>query len=232
LLHFVGDFVETVIRRYKGSIHTWELVGRANSADVLALGEEQLLRLAVHALETSRAIDADARYVIRIGQPWGQYLSRTGRQLAPLHFADTLLRADLGVSGFDLEICVGYTRDASPPRDLMELSRLLDLWSTLGVPLALTLAYPSAADTDPLATKDAAMEPSAAESPWNEAAQAQWVRECVSLALAKPNVQTVAWAHLSDAGPHEWPHAGLVRADGAPKRALEELATLRGQFLR
>ncbi|MFW6125048.1 MAG: endo-1,4-beta-xylanase [Pirellulales bacterium] len=232
VLQFVSDIIETVVARYQGKIRLWETSARANSADVLGLSEEQLLRLTVRALEVARQIDPDGQYTIRIDQPWGCYLARARRQLSPLHFADALIRADLGVAGVNLEINMGYRPGGTAPRDLMEISRLIDLWTFLGVPLQVTLGFPSSAGPDPGATKQATCPPGVWPREWDEQAQAQWVRKCVALLLAKPGVQAVGWCHFSDAQWHEWPHAGLVRPDGSPKPALEEFARLRAAHVR
>lgn len=231
LVHFMSDFIETTISRYKDKVRVWEVTGRANSAEILSLNEEQLLRLTVKALEVARQADPNAQYVIRIDQPWGQYLARGRRQLSPLHYADTLLRAELGIAEIDLEIGMGYLPGGTP-RDLMELSRLLDLWSLLGAPLGLTLAFPSASGPDAQASHEATCATDAWRMPWSEKAQAEWARQCVCLALAKPNVRFVAWTYFSDAQKHEWPHAGLVRPDGTAKAALGELTRIRSQYLR
>ena len=58
-------------------------------------------------------------------------------------------------------------------------------------------------------------------------AQARWVDEYLPLLLAKPSVVAVFWNHLSDAQPHRFPHAGLVRPDGSAKPALERLIAQR-----
>jgi hypothetical protein len=42
----------------------------------------------------------------------------------------------------------------------------------------------------------------------------------------------VQWAHLSDAQSHQFPHAGLLDADGRPRPALDRLLRLREEHLR
>ena len=53
-----------------------------------------------------------------------------------------------------------------------------------------------------------------------------------ALALCKPFVSGVQWVHLSDAQPHQIPHAGLVDVSGQVRPALDKLLRLREQHLR
>jgi hypothetical protein len=41
----------------------------------------------------------------------------------------------------------------------------------------------------------------------------------------------VQWVQLSDAGPHAFPHCGLIDADGQSKPALQQLRDLRQKHL-
>jgi hypothetical protein len=232
LVSFVSDFVETVVSRYLGKIRVWVVTSGANSTDLLSLNEEQRLRLTVKILEVARQIDPDAQFVIRIDQPWGQYAAARSDQLSPLDFADALLRADLGLSGVDLEIAVGYQPGGVVPRDLMEFSRLLDRWAALGAPLQLTLGFPSSSNPDPQAKRKVLPAAGAWRRAWDEKAQAEWLGDIIRLALAKPPIQGIALTHFSDAEVHDWPHAGLLRADGTPKPAFEELVRIRREHLR
>ena len=53
-----------------------------------------------------------------------------------------------------------------------------------------------------------------------------------ALALCKPFVQAVQWAHLSDAQPHQFPHVGLLDANSQSRPAFDRLRQLREQHLR
>ena len=232
VVSFVSDFTETVVSRYLGKIRVWEVTNRANSSDLLSLNEEQRLRLTVKILEVAHQIDPDAQFVIRIDQPWGHYAAERSDHLSPLDFADALLRADLGLGGVDLEISFGYSPDGVIPCDLIEVSQLLDRWSLLGVPLQLTLAFPSSEDSDPRAARNVVVPSDTWRGGWSEQAQADWLADVVCLALAKPSIQAVAWAHFSDAEEHDWPHAGLLRPDHTPKAAFDRLVRIRREHLR
>jgi GH35 family endo-1,4-beta-xylanase len=227
LQSFVCDFVETAVSRYIGRIRHWEVAARANTGGGLALSEEHRLMLVARALEIARQVDNEIQLTIRIDQPWGDYQARGQHQLSPLQFVDALVRSGVGLSAVNLEIAVGYRPCGSASRDLLEFSRLIDLWSMLGIPLHVTLACPSSAEPDPQSNSDLEVDPSQWKSDWSEAAQAAWIHEHVPLLMAKQSVVGIFWSHFSDALPHDFPHAGLLRADETPKPALGPMAASR-----
>lgn len=230
LQSFVCDFVETAISRYCGRIRTWEVAARANSGGALTLSEEDRLSLVARVLEVARQIDEEITLLMTVDQPWGEYQARGHHRLSPFQFADALVRSGVGLSALNLEFGIGYQPRGTPPRDRMALSRLIDRWSSLGLPLEVTLAVPSSVAGE-FEQIDGDLEvPATAtwKSPWSEAAQAQWLDENVPLLLAKDSVVGIFWSHLSDAGVHRFPRAGLLREDGSTKPAWERLKSIAG----
>lgn len=226
LQSFVCDFIETVISRYVGRVRIWEVCARANAGGALAMTEENRLTLVAKVLEVARQVDPEGQFLIRIDQPWGEYQARGQHKLSPMHFADALIRAGIELSAINVEIGVGYTPSGSPSRDLLDFSRLIDQWSILGLPLQVTLAFPSATGRDPQLTTDLEVDTRFWRRDIDEATQAEWIDDYVPLLLAKPSVIAVFWNHFSDDQPHRFPHAGLARADGASKPALEHMTAL------
>lgn len=229
LLQFAADYVSSAVGRYKGKVAMWQCAARVNVANVFSLQEEQKLQLAVRALETARRVDPETPAIIRFDQPWGEYLRNGDFDLSPLHFADALVRAGLQLSGIGLEINVGYFPGGTAMRDRLDFNRMLDLWSYLGLPLHVYLTVPSSVEADPKARNNSAPPPDAV--PWTPALQASWVKRYVPLMLAKSYVQSVTWNQLSDADPHEFPHAGLFDAAGAAKPSFAALGALRKKHL-
>ncbi len=142
-------------------------------------------------------------------------------------FADTLLRTGLKLSALELEVVMGVTPRGSYCRDTLELSRLLDLYAMLGVPVQATLGYPSAADKAPHGDADQRVGLGWWRDGYSQAAQADWAAAFLSLVLCKPFVRAAYWTHLTDAEPHLFPNCGLVALDGTAKAALSELVRLR-----
>jgi hypothetical protein len=224
-----ADYVATVIHRYRGKVSWWKCAARVNVAEVLSLQEEQKLQLAVKAIEVARQIDPQTPAIICFDQPWGEYMRCSNIDLSPLHFADALVRAGLQLGGIGLEINVGYFPDGSTSRDRLDFSRLLDLWSYLGLPLHITLTVPSGQQTDPKSYSNSA--PLAVGDYWSPETQATWIKRYLPMLFAKSYIQTITWNQLSDAEPHEFPHGGLFDATSVAKPAFSALANLRKKYL-
>ena len=231
LQSFVADFVETAVARYAGRVRLWELTSRANTGGGLGLDEEHRLALAARAVEVARQADDELQISMRIERPWGDYQSEGRHRLSPIQFADALIRSGVGLTGLTLEIANGYRPGGAHLRDSFELSRLIDLWSSLGLPLTIRLAFPSQSRPDPNAENLTVDEPQW-NAPWGEPAQAQWLSEVLPLLMAKHSIIGIEWAHFTDAVPHRFPHAGLTRSDGSAKPALERLTRFRQSYWR
>lgn len=230
LQSFVCDFVETAMSRYVGQVRNWEVAARANTGGHLALNEENRLTLAVRTLEIASQVEDENQLMVGIDQPWGDYQARGQHQLSPLQFVDALLRSGAALSGIKLEIGVGYHPRGTASRDLLEFSRMIDVWSTLGIPLHVTLAFPSAANADVNANSDLEVDRHGWKQSWSEEAQAEWVDLYLPLLMAKQSVVGIEWAHFTDQTPHQFPHAGLLRADGGAKPALEHIIDYRRKY--
>lgn len=229
LQSFLCDFVETAISRYYGFIRTWEIAARANSGGAMTLSEEDRLSLVARALEVARHIDQEIQLLITVDQPFGEYQARGHHRLSPFQFVDALARSGVGLTGVNLEFGVGYQPRGTGPRDRLSVSRLIDHWSVLGLPLNVTLAFPSSAEADPQADGDLEVPAcSPWKRDWSAESQAEWLEEYVPMFLAKPSVVGVFWTHFSDDGAHHFPHAGMLNAEGEPKPALQRLQQFSG----
>jgi hypothetical protein len=229
---FMCDYVETVVKRYKGRIRSWQLTAASNCNNLLGLGEEEMLWLTVRVAEAARQSDPGVELIVGIAQPWGDYLAGQVRNHSPFVFADTLIRSGLNLAALDLEVVMGVRPRGSHCRDLLDTSRLIDLYSLLGVPLQITLAYPSSTDPDELANNETEIDAGTWRGGFSPAVQADWATFFGRLALCKPAVRAVQWSQLSDAEPHLFPNCGLVDAQGKAKPALQRLADLRVTHLR
>jgi hypothetical protein len=161
--------------------------------------------------------------MIRVDQPWGEYQARGQHRLSPLQMTDALIRSGIELAGVNLEIACGYLPRGSAARDLLDVSRLIDAWSAMQIPLHITLACPSSSEPDPLANPDHEVDAHLWPEPANEVRQAFWLDQFLPLLTAKPAVASVTWSTFTDALPHEYPHAGLLSIDGLPKLSLERL---------
>lgn len=230
---FMCKYVEAAVRRYRQKIRRWQLSAGSNCARVLGLDEEELLGLTYRLADTARQVDPSLELVIGIAQPWGEYMAAHEWTHSPFIFADTLIRSGINnLAALDLELAMGVSQRGSYCRDVLEASSLMDLYALLGVPLRLTLAYPAAATADSSADPELAVNAGRWRDGFTPQTQADWAATFGALAVCKPFVQAVQWAHLSDAQPHQFPHAGLLDATNKPRPAFDRLRQLREQHLR
>lgn len=173
---FACDFVETVVRRYQDRVHTWQVFSGFNHADALGLGEDDRIRLAARLLEAARQTDPEGEWVIGLAQPWGDYLASEDYTYSPLVFADTLMRAGFTLAALDLELAFDGGGRSSRHRDPLEVYRILELFSVLGVPLEVTVGTKSVPDGGPPGCEETALE----------------------LAVALPQIRAVFWQRFAD----------------------------------
>jgi hypothetical protein len=227
----VVEHVDATVNAFQGKVHAWHAVAGIVNDGEIRLSEEQRLRLTVSVIETIRKADARTPVVVSFDQPWGEYMTRRHFDLSPLHYADMLVRSELGVSGLGLEINFGYGSRATWPRDSFEISRLIDQWSLLGLPLLVFVTAPSDVTRDARAVEPC--EPYPRLGP--EGASPEWQRSFAdrftTLLLARSAVHSVIWNQGRDEVPHDFAHGGLFDSAGTRKPAIETLANLRHRFL-
>ena len=104
----VAEHIQAVVSRYRGKVQLWQCAARLNIKNDFDHGEEERLRLAVLAIESIRRVDPRTPVVITIDQPWGGLHESQGVRALTVHFADALVRAEMGLAGIGLEINFGY----------------------------------------------------------------------------------------------------------------------------
>jgi hypothetical protein len=204
-------------------------------------------------IQAVRRADPKTPVIVTIDSPWAEYLGQKGDGISPLHFADALVRADLGLSGLGLELNLNYWPHGSLPRDLIDLSDLIDHWNILGLPLLVQLSTPSSAANDPKCTSKAsvvsnwsypvpedwavhstqdsgAIDPECAFEPGNGNGKVRLPingLEAVQMLLAKTNVHGIIWNQFEDREEHVYQNAGLIAAGGRKRSLLDGLTRIR-----
>jgi hypothetical protein len=226
------DFVRQAVSRYRGKVSTWHIAHRLGEHDILGLREEAQIRLLDRLISEAHRVDSSAQIVIDLDRPWAEWMATNNRfQIGPLHLADTLARADHGLRGLGVEIAPGYTPFGSHLRDVFDLSRLLDLYSLIDLPLHVTMVIPSSVGPDEGAEDRGAVDEAQWPRGWDEAHQRELASEWIALAVAKPFVRSVTWLVASDGAPGPFPHGGLLRADGQQKPLLGWMRDFRRRYL-
>lgn len=228
LQSYMVRYVETIVKRFTGKVSLWHAWSGLNNGQAMNLPEEVRLRIGVAAIEALRSVDSTTPVFVSFNQPCGEYLARQSLDLAPIHYADTLLRADLGLAGFGLEINLGYAPDGTLPRDVLEISRLIDRWTSLGLPLVILLSIPSGQPQD--SDSGNQVIPFGA-SEIDPIIQAHLANELTRACLAKPAVQGVIWNQLVDGDVALFPNGGLFTKDGEAKPVLNALREIRSRYL-
>lgn len=231
ILGMVSELVRRAVTRYRGKVATWHLIGRPGSSEILGLSEEEQFRITARALQIARLADPDVHLVVDLDRPWADWMAQSLFHLGPLHLADNLVRAEVGLSGIGLEIAPGFSAPGSPMHDLLDFSRLLDLFSLLNVPLHLTMAAPASAQADDKADPSVKVETIQWSQSPDDATQKAWAEPWIALAVAKPFVRSVTWRHAADGVPHIYPNAGLFRADQSPRPIFDWLKRFRARYL-
>lgn len=226
ILEFASALVRATVQRYRGRVDYWICAGRVNS-DVLSLTEQERLQLTARTVEIVRELDPATPALVSFDQPWAEYMRNRHEDFPPLHFADTLIRADIGLSGLMLEMNVGYTPGGTMSRHILEYGRHLDSWSVLGLPLWLSLSAPSAYHDDPLAVRKVPLQPTNC----TPASQQSLAARLIPFAMARPLIRGVLWNQLQDAHPHDFPHAGLFDDRRQAKLALRTMAAIKRKYL-
>lgn len=228
----ISSYVETVVHRYQSRIRTWQITAGSNCAGIVARRDEELIWLTLKAAEAVRRLDPSLEIIVGLAQPWGDYLAEQERSKTPFVFADDLLRTGIKLAALDLELVMGISPRGSYCRDLLETARMLELYMLLGVPIQTTLGYPSASSVIACADCDQRVNLGYWRTGYSEQTQADWVANFAALALCKPYVRSIQWAHWSDAQPHTFPHCGLVDEQGREKAALAVLRQMRAEHLK
>ncbi len=229
---FMCDYLETMMARYHGRVDRWVVCSGFNHADNLGLNDDDRLRLAARLFEAAAQAEDDRDLVVGLAQPWGDYLVQDDQTISPFAFADDLIRAGLRVTAIEVDLRTGSRPRGSWPRDLLDTSRLLELYGRLGLPVDAVLSHPSSSRDDPAARAhhEEIWRPSWRGEVTPELQEA-WGEAFVALALCNPLVRTVTWDSWSDADPHLTPWGGLVQTTGAAKPLLARLSRLRSEEL-
>lgn len=231
LIEAVEGYVERAVLRYNGRVTLWHATAGLNTRGPLALDEEQVMRLAVAVIHTIRRVDPRTPVLISVDQPWGEYLGSERDGISPLHFADALIRSNLGVGGIGLEMRMNYADGGSLPRSLLDFGQQIDRWSTLGLPLLVQLSMPASDVADPQAFRSGRVIPMAADGVTSADIQARMAMRWINTMLAKGVVHGVIWDGWDDRFPHAMANSGLVDQQGKARPLLESLTLLRRELL-
>lgn len=246
LRELVFEHVKSVVTRYRRTVSRWTAVSGLHANVAFGLSFEQMMDLTRIAVLLIRKLHPQAKVQIEITEPWGEYFTHTRQALPPSLFAEMVAQAGIPVDTVGVRVQTGVPRRGAGARDLGEISAMLDRYSVLDRPIALTAIGVPSQSVESVARDERLSRPGEQsetdqehqEAPaplsgtWHDGCtpetQADWLSCVGALALAKPYIQTLCWQELCDSETSpEMPHGGLLSASGQPKPALDRLIELR-----
>ena len=231
----IYEHVERVVSRYRNVVTLWTVVSGVHVNEHFSFAFDQLIDLTRMAVMLARKIQPNARTLVEITHPFGEYYAANSRSIPPIMYAELALQSGIPFDGFGIKLLMGRAGDGQYTRDLMQISNLLDRFNSLGRPLHITaVGVPSQPIDDELAPppKEAGAPLSGLSTsgywrkPWSPVVQSKWLGAVYNIALSKPMVESIAWLDLADHPSAELPHAGLIQPDLKPKGALRQVAAL------
>ncbi len=218
ILKTACEYTRSTVERYRGKTHIWNCAAGLNVPGELRWSDEEVLRMAVSLIETVRRADDRCPVLLTIDEPWSEYLRGEANGISPLHFADALIRADLGLSGLALDFSMDTYPNGTFPRDPIEVNRLIDRWSMLGLPLMIILNAPTENESGQVSSWQTSRELSGLVPP----------ESLIRLLLSKPSVHALVWSEMQSDGNRS---RGLWDRAGNAKPLLNNIAALRKVLL-
>jgi len=216
----IFEHIANIAKRYGKYVRGWNVASSFHAENPLGFNFEQLLELTRLASLRAKQVCPRAAAIVEITFPWGQYYGRNPRTIHPLLYADMVAQSGVNFDAFGLEILFETANEDTTPRDLLQISAMIDKFSMLGKPLHLTVAVPSA---------QAGQDGGYWLQPWDDHVQAQWIKAFYPIALSKPLVESVTWGQLWDDGGRVRT-GGLLGANMAPKASFDQFQMVRRQL--
>jgi len=230
----IYEHIERVVTRYKGVVSAWNIVSGLHVNSHFTFNFEQLMDLTRMATLLVRKLHPEAKIIVELRQPFGEYFAKNPRSIPPMMYVDLLIQSSIQFDAFGLRLPMGQATDGQFTRDLMQISSMLDQFTGFGKQLFLTVAAPSEPVTEFMIAVNPALgeEPVDPDSghwrrPWSEVVQGHWLEAVMQIAMSKPYVDAVCWQDLQDHGAIDLPMSGLIDEAGQPKNAFRRLLAFR-----
>ena len=226
------EHVERVVRRYGGRVKSWNVLAGIHLNDHYAFSFEQLMDLTRMSAMLVRKHQPQAKLLLEIRQPFGEYYAGNQRSIPPLVYADLVTQSAIPFDAFQLHLPLGQALPGQYTRDLMQISCLLEDYAVFGKPLRVTVGVPSEPVTEAMIAPPEDGRPVDARCGhwrrrWSPQVQSHFLEAVFQIALSKPYVEAVAWLDLIDHAEMALPMSGLLTEDVQVKDAFRRLAAFR-----
>lgn len=220
IYQYAVRFLQSVIDRYGDVVAAWECAAGLNLPGILSLGMEQRLKLAIVALDTIHRRLPHRPLLVAFDQPWGESMVHYDSEMSAFHFADMLVRADLGIRGISLDFSWGYWPAGSLIHGGLQLHWVLRQWGLFKLPIMVRWgiphgpADPSQRSNSPILHPDGCTPP---DRNW----QADQLRRLLPLCLCHDVVHGAMWNAWHDDDAPRTPVAGMWEAGSESQPTVE-----------
>src|SRR5262249_31403158 len=157
---------------------------------------EEMLDLTRLAVLSVRKLQPTATVLVEISQPWGEHVTHIDRSIAPLLYATLVKEQGIAFDGLAGRIQMGDTECGPATRDLMQLSAILDTFSSLDRPIHVTAVgapstalkpvapIPATPSTPEERRAELCSDPGYWRQPWSPAQQAEWLTQAIAVAAS------------------------------------------------
>jgi len=208
------QFIVKMVSRYSDHIRSWIVVSGMNMQNHFEFNFEQVLEMTRAATMAVKAVSNRVLKIVEISNPWGEYYSAMPGTIPPVMYIDMLLQGGISFDAFGFRLQFGKNQDGMRPRDMMEISAILDKFTLANKALYITgLEIPSenVSGDGELAGQW--------HGQWNDLLQSRWLEQFYKIALSKPFIDSVVYSNLIDNPGSEIPKSGLMTEGFEPKRS-------------
>jgi GH35 family endo-1,4-beta-xylanase len=229
------EYIQNVVTHYKGKVKVWNVVSGIHGNNTFNLSFDQLMELTRMSCLLVKKLDPQAKVMIELVMPWGEYYARNQRSIPPLMYADMAVQSGVKFDAFGVQMLMGVPKDGHYVRDLLQISAMLDEFVAFGKTVHVSACQvPSNTTTDPADAWDGTASISEGGkwyAPWSPRLQAEWLQAFYRIGISKPFVESVCWGDLADRVQQVIPHGGLCSNAMEPKLAFRELRNFKKTFM-
>ncbi|MEX0876581.1 MAG: hypothetical protein WD114_03895 [Phycisphaerales bacterium] len=228
LRELVYEHLKAIVTRYRRTVSRWTVCSGLHCGEHFKLDFQQMIDLTRICVLVVRKLHPRAKVQVEITEPWGGYHTSDRRSLPPLLYAEMLTQSGVPIDSFSLRVQMGSYKSGMNTRDLMAFSAMLDQYSMLDRPLAVSAIGAPSSALSPTSDSEQHADPGYWRDRWDPASQAQWLSAFTSIAVSKPYVESVCWHELADpTGVSEMRTGGLLDAQSLARESFDRMIELR-----
>jgi len=223
----IAEHVKRIVERYGNYVFQWDIISGVHADNTFDFTFEQLMELTRLTVLQVKQLSPRAQTLIELVAPWGEYYARNQKTIPPIMYADMVVQGGVGFDGLGAQFVFGQPTDGEFMRDMFQISDKLDRLGNLGKQVHVT-----AVQVPSQPVSNGTSNGGFWRKPWDEANQAEWVKEFYTIALSKPFVESITWLDLADRNPQiGTPSGGLLRADLTAKPSYQAVKNFRAEIL-